>query len=92
MFGRGIKLEDIIARERIYKELGINPGQSKRSKNIEAYKKHLTFLKDELSEESSGEGLVDSNEKVKKRLRVLSSAYKAGHTNALQEMTLILQL
>ena len=37
-----------------------------------------------------GKGLVDSNEKIMKRLGVLSSAYKAGHTNVLKEMTAIL--
>ena len=88
---------------KIYEELGDKPGEGNRIKNIintKSNKDALNLLINNFNKKSKlvkqtkrstlGEGLVDSNEKIMKRLGVLSSAYKAGHTNVLEEMTAIL--
>ena len=94
--------EDFDEYFKIYKALGEKPGYSNRIKNIintKSYKDTLNLILDNFNKTrpikqtkrpTLGKGLVDSNEKIMKRLGVLSSAYKAGHTNVLKEMTAIL--
>ena len=92
-----IRGEDFDEYFKIYKALGEKPGYSNRIKNIvntRANKDALNlvlnnFNKSKLVKQTKrptlGKGLVDSNEKILKRLGVLSSAYEAGHTNVLKE-------
>ena len=95
--------EDFNEYLKIYEELGGKPGEGNRIKNIintKSNKDALNLLINNFNKNSKlvkqtnlptlGKGLVDSNEKIMKRLGVLSSAYKAGHTNVLKEMTAIL--
>ena len=95
--------EDFNEYLKIYEELGDKPGEGNRIKNIintKSNKDALNLLLNNFNKKSKlvkqtnlptlGKGLVDSNEKIMKRLGVLSSAYKAGHTNVLKEMTAIL--
>ena len=95
--------EDFNEYLKIYEALGDKPGEGNRIKNIintKSNKDALNLLLNNFNKKSKlvkqtnlptlGKGLVDSNEKIMKRLGVLSSAYKAGHTNVLKEMTAIL--
>ena len=95
--------EDFNEYFKIYEALGDKPGTSNRIKDIidtKSNKDALNILFNDFNKKSKlvkqtkrptlGKGLVDSNEKIMKRLGVLSSAYKAGHTNVLKEMTAIL--
>ena len=95
--------EDFNEYLKIYEALGDKPGTSNRIKNIintKSNKDALNLVLNNFNKNSKlvkqtnlptlGKGLVDSNEKIMKRLGVLSSAYKAGHTNVLKEMTAIL--
>ena len=94
--------EDFNEYLKIYKALGDKPGEGNRIKNIintKSNKDALNLLLNNFNKTKPikqtnlptlGKGLVDSNEKIMKRLGVLSSAYKAGHTNVLKEMTAIL--
>ena len=95
--------EDFNEYLNIYEALGDKPGTSNRIKNIintKSNKDALNLVLNNFNKNSKlvkqtnlptlGKGLVDSNEKIMKRLGVLSSAYKAGHTNVLKEMTAIL--
>ena len=62
-----------------------------RSSQVAFRRKNLVDRINDLREKIPiGNGLINSNEKIMKRLGVLSSAYKAGHTNVLKEMTAIL--
>ena len=88
---KGIKIEDIITRDEIYKDIEVKPGSSRRAKNIDNYKNYL--LSNQQSKTGKGlalERALRLQSKALKRSSVLSSAYKAGHTNVLQEMTEIL--
>ena len=38
---KGIKIEDIITRDEIYKDIEVKPGLSRRAKNIYNYKNYL---------------------------------------------------
>ena len=95
--------EDFNEYLKIYEIIGDKPGKGDRIKNIintKSNKDALNLLLNNFNKKSKlvkqtkrptlGEGLVDSKEKIMKRLGVLSSAYKAGHTNVLKEMTAIL--
>ena len=94
--------EDFNEYLKIYEIIGEKPGYSNRIKNIvntRANKEVLELLFKNFNKKSklikqinlpTGNGLINSNEKIMKRLGVLSSAYKAGHTNVLKEMTAIL--
>ena len=94
--------EDFNEYLKIYKIIGDKPGASHRINNIINTKSNKdalnlilnNFNKSKLVKQTKrptlGKGLVDSKEKIMKRLGVLSSAYKAGHTNVLKEMTSIL--
>ena len=94
--------EDFNEYLKIYDALGEKPGTSNRIKNIVNTRANnvalellfQNFNKSKLIKQTKrptlGKGLVDSKEKIMKRLGVLSSAYKAGHTNVLKEMTAIL--
>ena len=94
--------EDFNEYLKIYEELGDKPGTSNRIKNIintKSNKDALNLVLNNFNKTKPikqtnlptlGKGLVDSNEKIMKRLGVLSSAYEAGHTNVLKEMTAIL--
>ena len=64
--------------------------ESGSSQNAMRYNSLIQRMVDLSKKIPTGNGLVDSNEKIMKRLGVLSSAYKAGHTNVLKEMTAIL--
>ena len=95
--------EDFNEYLKIYEIIGDKPGAGHRIKNIINTKSNIDALNLLLSNFNKnsklvkqtnlptlGKGLVDSNEKIMKRLGVLSSAYKAGHTNVFKEMTAIL--
>ena len=97
-----ILIEDFNEYFKIYKAIGDRPGASNRIKNIintNQNKDALNLILEDFNKKNKvinqpkaivGTGLINSNEKLMKRLNVLSSAYKAGHTNVLQEMTTIL--
>ena len=82
--GKGNRLKNILAAK---------PNREELKKYLENFNKRRAtpqIKKSATVQPVTGEGLINSNEKLMKRLNVLSSAYKAGHTNVLQEMTSIL--
>ena len=97
-----ITSEDFNEYLKIYEALGDRPGKSSRIENIintKLNKDTLNLILDNFNktkpikqtkQPTLDKGLVDSNEKIMKRLGVLSSAYKEGHANVLKEMTAIL--